>query len=206
MKVLIVRHAESEGNATGDYSSRQSDSLSVRGERQAVALADALSGWTFDKIISSPLRRALQTIAPYLSATHLRAEIWPEIAEACWHDDREAPAEVWHAQPASLPDAVDRSLFVFRDGRAIRPAHPESFGMGLRRVHCALEHIRASVSASTGTVLMVTHGHFIRELLNLMLSPAGLVAFHHDNCGGTLMHLREGWRMAFCNRPLDVGG
>ena len=60
-----------------------------------MVLADVLSGWSFDRIITSPLQRALQTIAPYLAATQQRAEIWPEIAEACWQDEREALADDW---------------------------------------------------------------------------------------------------------------
>ena len=52
-------------------------------------------------------------------------------------------------------------------------------------------------------MLMVTHGHFIRELLNLLLATPALVAFPHDNCGRTLIRLGEGLTVAFCNR---VGG
>ena len=134
MDLLIVRHAESQGNASGNYSTAVSDQLSARGEEQAIALADELSSWSFDKIIASPRERALQTITPTLIKTGQTAEIWPEIAEACWHDEREPPAESWEPQPA---DAVPH--FRFRDDRMIKPGHPETFGQGLRRVHDALE-------------------------------------------------------------------
>jgi broad specificity phosphatase PhoE len=203
MKVLFVRHAESMGNATGEYSSAQADSLSPRGEKQAIALATSLRAWQFDEIIVSPLQRAWQTIAPYLSATGKQGEIWPELAEACWHEEREPAASSWAAQPASLPESV-ASLFRYRDNMPIRPAHPESFGTGLARVHRALERLEQMAARSDQTVLMVTHGHFIREILNLMLKTQTIAEFHHDNVGLTLMYREAGWSMDFCNRASAV--
>jgi broad specificity phosphatase PhoE len=142
MKLLFVRHAESMGNASGEYSTAEADSLSPQGEGQAQALATCLSSWRFDKIIVSPRQRALETITPYLAGTDQQAEIWPEIAEACWHDEREAPSACWHPQPAELPDA---ECFRYRDNEAIKPAFPESFGEGLCRVHATMDRLRDDV-------------------------------------------------------------
>ncbi len=85
MKLTLIRHAQSMGNSTGNYSLLESDSLSEIGRQQAVDLSRALEGEPFDKIIVSPLIRALETLAPYLEATGQQAEIWPEIAEMRWH-------------------------------------------------------------------------------------------------------------------------
>jgi broad specificity phosphatase PhoE len=199
MNLLIVRHAESMGNATGHYSAEAADSLSPHGEEQASSLVASLKAWNFDKIIVSSLQRALQTVAPYLAATNQRAEIWPEIAEACWHDDREELSDSWNSKPDVLPDSVP-SVFDYRDDEAITPAHPESFGQGLRRVHEAMERIREMADQSDEFVLMVTHGHVIRELINLMLDTRDTVQFPHDNCGMTLMSFDGAWKMDFCNR------
>lgn len=205
MELLIVRHAESMGNATGEYSSSQADSLSPRGERQAEALIESLRSWSFDQILVSPLRRARQTIAPYLAATGQQGEIWPEIAEACWHDEREPVEESWESQPASLSDEIAH-LFRFRDNQAVQPVNPESFGAGLCRVHVALEKIQhPGVSQPNQRLLMVTHGHFIRETLNLMLGTRKTVRFPHDNCGLTLMAMDDRWKMRFCNRLHRMG-
>ncbi|MDP6631473.1 MAG: histidine phosphatase family protein [Kiritimatiellia bacterium] len=202
MKLLIIRHAESEGNASGNYSIAQADSLSAKGEKQALRLADELASHPFHSIIVSPLQRALQTISPYLNTSRQQADIWPEIAEACWHDKREAPADDWFTHPASLPSNVNHQLFRYRDGQSVRPAHHETFGEGLCRVHRALERIEDAATRIKGTVLMVTHGHFIRELLNLMHSPPQLMDYPHDNCGITLVHLSDRWTTEFCNRQL----
>ncbi len=204
MKLLILRHAESEGNASGNYSTAQADSLSIQGEQQARDLVKPLTQWHFDKIITSPLQRALQTVAPYLAATGQTADIWPELAEACWHADREAPTMSWRSQPDSLPNTLAH-LFTFRDGHAAKPAYPESFGTGLRRVHACLDLIHNRFGQSSQTILMATHGHFIREFLNLIQNkdkhPA---AFEHDNCGATLVSFNGGWTMEFCNQQIHM--
>jgi broad specificity phosphatase PhoE len=202
MKLWIIRHAESKGNATGNYSTAVSDSLSDKGREQAAALGQCLAPRTFDRILVSPLLRTMETVTPYLHMTQQRAELWPEIAEACWHPEREAPTNTWRTQPAPLSSAASR-LFDYRDGAAIRPAHPESFGEGLRRVRVALDRLEALGEDRDASVLMVTHGHFIRELLNLMLDTDTIREFTHDNGGITGLTFDGRWTLDFCNRPYD---
>ena len=202
MEVLIVRHAESQGNATGNYSTAVSDSLSDKGHEQAAGLAQGLASRTFDRILVSPLIRTMETVTPYLQMTRQRADLWPEIAEACWHPEREAPAAAWRTQPAPLP-ATAAHLFDYRDGVAVRPAHPESFGEGLCRVCEALNLLENLGQGQDASILMVTHGHFIRELLNLMLDTDAIRDFPHDNCGTTGLRFDGRWTLDFCNLPCD---
>jgi len=199
MKLLIVRHAESQGNATGDYSSLTADSLSPRGERQARALVEGLTRLRIDRVVVSPRLRALQTIAPYLEAANRQAEIWPEAAEACWHGEREEASGSWRPGPTSLPDDLAR-LFSYREDNPVEPAHPESFGEGLARVHETVQLLRPLGDRDI-TLLMVTHGHFIRELLNLLLETPELAEFPHDNTGMTSLTLEDGWILDSLNKP-----
>ncbi len=144
----------------------------------------------------------MQTIAPYLLATRRRAELWPEIAEACWHDEREPPAQRWNPRPGTLSD-VDAAHFHFRGGQAVRPGHPESFGEGLCRVHAAMDLLQEMAGRTDHLVLMVTHGHFIRELLNVILDTRRPIHVAQSNCGMTLMSHQGGWGMEFCNRVIE---
>lgn len=205
MNLLIVRHAESMGNAGGDYSSATSDSLSPKGEEQALSLVTSLKSRHFNKIIVSPLQRTIQTATPYLVAANQKAEIWPEIAEACWQEQREEPSERWSKQSSSLPEDVAH-LFAYRDDEAVRPAHPESFGEGLCRTRDAMDRLQRMAELEDTSALMVTHGHFIRELINLALDTRNTVRFPHDNCGMTLLSFDRTWVMEFCNRQIDPAG
>ncbi|MDT8390344.1 MAG: histidine phosphatase family protein [Lentisphaeria bacterium] len=200
MKLLIIRHAESNGNAAGgDYSVDNADALSPRGQSQAEALAPRLGAWDIGTVVVSPQQRALQTIAPYLAATSRTAEVWPELAEACWQEEREPPADAWDSQPAALPRDIAK-YFTWRDGQAIRPASWETFGTGLRRVYDALERIEKQFGSTKQTILLAAHGFFIREMMNLMLKRPRPEAFDHDNCGMTLMTFSKEWNMEFRNR------
>ena len=200
MRVLLLRHAESNGNAAnGDYSVDNADALSPKGLKQAEALAVHLQTWHIDAVIVSPQQRAQQTIAPYLAATGRKAEVWPELSEACWQDEREPMADRWDSQPATLPPDIARH-FTWRDGQAIRPGYPETFAADLRRVHDALELIEKTSGETDQTILLAAHAHFIREILNLMLKLPELEEFPHSNCGMTLMTFDGTWKMEFCNR------
>jgi broad specificity phosphatase PhoE len=199
MKLLIVRHGESNGNATGDYSTETHDRLSPRGREQAVRLAKRLADFEFDKIIVSPLQRALETVLPYLKATGRRAEVWPEVAECCWQEEREEPSDSWRSQPATVPEEIADHV-TFRNHPPARPHEAETFGEGLRRVHDTWRLFGELADGSDPSILMVTHGYFIRESLNLILNTQEIEAFDHGNCGLTSLTFSEAWTMDFCNR------
>jgi len=201
MKLYIIRHAESQGNATGEYGTEVSDSLSLQGEKQAEALTEELKALGFDKIIVSPRLRTMQTIAPYLKKTEQKGEIWPELAEACWHEEREEPAEKWNPIPEKLSHD-DEKIFTFRNNESVIPATLETFGEGLCRVLEAFKRIQKMAEESDESILMVTHGHFIREFMNLILDTRKTVDFHKDNCGMTLFTFDGEWTMQFCNRQI----
>ena len=63
MHILLIRHAETDGNRTR-YVGREDLGLNQTGQRQAEMLADQLCGHAITGILSSPLMRARQTAAP----------------------------------------------------------------------------------------------------------------------------------------------
>ena len=60
-KVVLVRHGETEWSASGQHTSRTDLPLLDSGRRHAEALAPVLAGFTFSLVLSSPMRRALDT-------------------------------------------------------------------------------------------------------------------------------------------------
>ena len=84
MRIVFARHGESEANLVGLFSNRGwKHPLTSHGRQQALELANHLAGESFDRILASPLMRAVQT-AEILGA-HFRAPI--EIAdELCEFD------------------------------------------------------------------------------------------------------------------------
>ncbi len=60
-RLLIIRHAESEWNASGRWQGQGDPPLSARGREQAQVLADKLAGETIGALYSSDLARAVET-------------------------------------------------------------------------------------------------------------------------------------------------
>lgn len=108
MKIILARHAESEGNVKGIMMSGGSWGLTERGKAQASALAEALKPYEPDRVYYSPTWRAEETA--FLLCTHLGlssiafpgleemrqgdfegmpaadlAKRWPELAAQWWH-------------------------------------------------------------------------------------------------------------------------
>ncbi|MDA0709003.1 MAG: histidine phosphatase family protein, partial [bacterium] len=69
-KLLLIRHGETDWNATGRIQGHQCVPLNTRGLRQAQAVADRLKQESFGAILSSDLKRALQTAEAIAERTH----------------------------------------------------------------------------------------------------------------------------------------
>jgi probable phosphoglycerate mutase len=61
MKIILVRHGETEWNRIGRFQGRTDNPLNENGKTQARALARSLRGEPLTAIYSSPLRRAVET-------------------------------------------------------------------------------------------------------------------------------------------------
>ncbi|MBC5816315.1 MAG: histidine phosphatase family protein [Candidatus Eremiobacteraeota bacterium] len=85
--VFLARHGETTWNVAGRYQGRLESELSTKGLAQAQALAQAMNAYRIGRVISSPLRRCLQTAAPTAHALEQTVQEEPlllEIAHGLW--------------------------------------------------------------------------------------------------------------------------
>ena len=81
MRLILVRHGESEGNASGVIQGRIDFGLSPTGVLQARATAGYLATLDVDRVVTSPLRRAADTAETIASPLGHSAVHMPELME-----------------------------------------------------------------------------------------------------------------------------
>jgi phosphoserine phosphatase len=138
--IYVARHGETDWNRDGRYQGRRESALTALGIMQARRLDVALAGAAIDRVISSPLRRCVETARPVALRRGVEVEADPdllEIGHGVWEGrlrsdiEREEPQLIraWRERPdtvlfpggESLAD-VDRRWRVFADrlGRSDR--------------------------------------------------------------------------------------
>ena len=169
MKIILVRHGESEGNVVHQINDDPSRpvNLTQRGREQAGLAADALREMKFTHAYASEFPRAQQTAAILLRHHALQLRIDVRLNE------RRSGMDGQHAD-------VFNDL-VAHDPLHFKPAHGESFMEQMMRLRSFLDEI-ASIHAD-GIVLAVSHENpivAVRALMNE--APEQEVHRHLDNC------------------------
>jgi broad specificity phosphatase PhoE len=202
MELVFVRHGQSMGNMTGDYSTPAHDQLSPNGWQQAEQLASRLEQYTFDAIYVSPLRRALETATPYLRQVGRAAEVWPELAEACWQADRDAAPTLDRLPPRSFsPSESISGPYVPRPGPLFWAPEGETYREGVMRVARVRTMLQERHSGKHEIVLVVGHEFAGGRLVELLLGVEPLGRFYHANTG--LTRLVEGTNGTFIARFIN---
>jgi alpha-ribazole phosphatase len=185
LRLLLVRHGETDWNATGRYQGQTDIPLNAAGRWQAKAVADRLAAERLDAVYASDLLRAWET-AVAIAAPHgleVRADMrLREMSYGDWQGltyrqiEEQAPAALaaWNADRVHTTPPGGESLAALA-GRAkdvvdeIRATHPE------------------------GTVALVSHGGTVRMILCVLVGhPPGLYwQFEMDNTGISEIELQD---------------
>ena len=185
MDVFLLRHAETASNRDGELTTGAGDALTERGRFQAQRIVKGLMDLNVESILCSPYPRALDTILPFAEASGLEIEVQPCLAEG-------------QPVPGNAPAKEAPHYYRHESGHDFPLANetPEAF---LGRV---LEAHRLISFRAAARILVVSHGHMIRELLNAFLSLSSRTRFPHENCGLTHISLGDTIMVHFINRPL----
>lgn len=156
MRLLLVRHGQSEWNAGRVLQGQADVPLSALGRAQAAALAPVIAGLAPDRAVTSDLQRASATAA-ILGHPDARPE--PAL--------REIDVGVW--QGRSIPELRTTDPEAYAGWRAgtHRPNGGEDWTSFVTRVGHTL---RAEHARGGQTLLVVCHGGVIRAALDTLLS------------------------------------
>ncbi|MCW6010191.1 histidine phosphatase family protein [Micromonospora sp. CPCC 205371] len=152
--VVLVRHGRTVWHHPNRYAGRSDVPLDAHGEAQAEALARWAAGEKFTSLASSPLRRAVATLAPVAAVTGLAPTVEPRLREL---DFGVAEGRTLDQVRADDPEAVawfeaDPAEYHFPDGEP--PAE------AVDRARAALADLVAADPG--GKVLVVAHNTLIR--------------------------------------------
>jgi broad specificity phosphatase PhoE len=171
-RVFLVRHAES-ANPLVFHGAESDVGLSPRGRRQAEAVAPVLAARAPDAVVSSAMRRALDTAGPIARACGLALRVEPALHERRVGALSGTPTRrgqgVW-------PDTLRRWL---AGDTAFAPPGAESFDAIRTRVLPVWERLTAGTPGpGERTLVVVAHGVVCKVLL-LSLLPGYTAADWH---------------------------
>jgi len=163
MKLLLVRHGETDWNLERRYQSYNDVPLNQIGLQQAEQLAQHLADENIDVIYASDLSRAVKTAEPILNMRKHGLEVqkdarWREISFGKWEGLNHAELQAqWQAEVnAWYADPVHSA-----------PPNGETLLQLSARVQSALDEMKSKHKDET--VLLVAHGGTIQVLLCLIL-------------------------------------
>jgi probable phosphoglycerate mutase len=154
-RLVLARHAESEGNAARVWQGQSGLGLTCRGRAQAAALADRLAAEDgVVAVVCSDQRRVAETAAPLRDRTG-----WPVAADPRW---RELDVGAWTGRPVAEVRRSEPDRFAaFREGRGPAGGDGEAFSDLRARVAVAIAEL-ARALGDGGTALVLTHGWTLR--------------------------------------------
>ncbi len=188
-ELYFLRHAQTVANQTQVWNPETESAFTAKGIEQVEALTDVLMHYSFDAVVVSPKWRTQHTVLPFLKATGLTAEIWPELNECCWQDDKRAPVSTPLPTfgPPIVPADVERLRP--RDSQSALEWNEVTFGDGMHRVRAAAKLLRSRFAGSGKSVLVVGHSEAGQRLVQLLRGRDPEETLHLDHA--QIRHLTE---------------
>jgi probable phosphoglycerate mutase len=161
VRLFLVRHGQVASNRDLRYVGSRDEALTDLGRRQAGALAELLAALPLDAVVSSPLRRALDTAEAIAAASGRAVRV----------DDRlrEQSFGTWEGlsrDEVRGRSAVDaEQLLTWERDSKVPPPGGESLDSVQRRVLALVDEIAAAQPGDLPWVVLVSHVGPIKSLL-----------------------------------------
>ena len=181
-RLVVVRHGETEWSKAGRHTSRTDVPLTEAGREQARRIGRALAGRTFSRVVVSPMSRARETAR--LAGFGDRIETLDEL--------REYDYGVYEGRTRAdiLREVPGWTVWT----------HPMIDGESLAALAARADLVIATLLPLGGDVLVVSHGHFLRELATRWIEAAPTEASRLELWTATISEL--GWEHD--NRVIEV--
>ncbi|MBY0528832.1 MAG: histidine phosphatase family protein [Rhabdochlamydiaceae bacterium] len=145
-KIYLIRHGETSWTLSGQHTGKTDLPLTPKGEQDALLLGKRLKGHTFEKILTSPLKRAEHTCELAGLAKHVYRD--PDLVEWNYGDYEGLTTQEIHKRSPNWT--------IFERGA------PN--GESLSDVSARANKILAKIHSIHGDIALFSHGHFLRIL------------------------------------------
>lgn len=184
--IYLCRHGRTQLNFAGLLRGRLDPDLDIVGFAEARELAEELSHVEPARVVSSPLRRALQTAQPIAEACEVAVET----------DDRLLDRAYGQFDGTSAEDVLEE-YGSFDAAPGVEPAATVTAR--------GLEVLAELIDGEEGPIVVVSHDAVIRLVLDALVPNPRLV--HHiqsrTGCWTLLRHDAGGWRLIKANSKDD---
>lgn len=175
-RLVLIRHAQPNEEASGRCYGRLDIGLSARGQRRAQLLARTLDRVPLAAVYSSPSRRALETAGPLAATHHLTPVVDESLREIDFGEfEGRSYDEIRLSAPALYRAWMETPTYVRFPGG-------ESYQLLRRRALDAMEAIRGRHVGETAAIL--SHGGILRAMLADCLGMPDEVIFRLDQSYG----------------------
>lgn len=189
--IYFVRHGQSEGNAGLVWVDEKS-ALSAKGREQARIVAERFTKLPVDVVISSSMKRAVETAAIIAERINVKAE------QSDLFGERKHPS-ILYGKVRNDPSAMKVSNEVRENFHVpgYRHSDEENFDDFKKRSLACLAYLE---QRSEEHILVVTHGFFLRVLMAAVIFGDALAgeecermirSLLMDNTGVTIVRLRD---------------
>lgn len=146
LKLFLIRHGETDWSLTGQHSGRADLALTSNGEAEARQLGERVRDIDFSHVLTSPLRRAMQTCK--LSGLDSEAIVDEDLSE--WDNGE------YEGKTSQEILAHRNGWNIFRDGCP--------HGEMPNTISARADRLIAKLVAMSGNVALFSHSHFGRVL------------------------------------------
>lgn len=178
LQLVLVRHGETEWSREKRHTGRTDLPLTAEGVAEARAVAPLLARFTFARVYSSPLSRALETAR--LAGFGDRVELRDELVEWDYGEcEGRRTSEIRRERPAWV---------LWRDG-CPGGERPEDVG-------ARADRLLGELAGTSGDVVIFGHGHMLRVLTArwLELPAAAGARFVLDTATLSVLGWEHDWR------------
>ena len=197
LKLILIRHAESEMNKLGIHQGQLHNSnLSKRGIEQVKEISCWLKSQNITEIFASDMNRTLETakiISKELGGIEIKED--KRLREFTMGDFDKSP----ETRDRAFKKFYEEEFAKGKSKYEIRPPNGENIWDFIKRINSFLEEIKNKKE----TILVVAHGGVNEVILNLIqkLDKDNFRRYHQDNvCVNELVYENDNWNIISINK------